>query len=54
MKKLINGVVPPVRFSQFEHCRIVEEGNNHCGYTSMARGGNRCAGCGASMWNVRC
>ena len=54
MKKLNNGVVPPVPTFHFERIRIAKEGNNHHEIEYMARGGDRrrsplrpCGTCGA-------
>ena len=44
MKKLNNGVVPPVPTFHFERIRIAKEGNNHHENEYMARGGDRRAG----------
>ena len=41
MKKLNNGVVPPVPTFHFERIRIAKEGNNHHENEYMARGGDR-------------
>lgn len=54
MKKLNNGVVPPVPAFQIERIRIAKEGNIHYENYAMARGGDRCAGRAAPLWDLRC
>lgn len=54
MKKLNNGVVPPVPAFHFERIRIAKEGNNHHENEYMACGGDRRAGRAAPLWDLRC
>lgn len=54
MKKLNNGVVPPVRTFLFEHDRIAKEGTLYYENTIMARGCGRRAGRRASLRDMRC
>lgn len=54
MKKLNNGVVPPVPSFHFERIRIAKEGYNFNENDSMARGSDRRAGRAAPLWDLRC
>lgn len=54
MKKLNNGVVPPVRTFLFACDRIAKEGAFHHENDTMARGRGRRADGLASLWRLRC
>lgn len=54
MKKLNNGVVPPVRTFLFEHDRIAKEGTFYHENDTMARGCGCRAFRRAPLWILRC
>ena len=54
MKKLNNGVVPPVRTFLFESVRIAKEGTPYHENNTMARGCGRRADGRAPLWAMRC
>lgn len=54
MKKLNNGVVPPVSSFPIERILIAKEGSNYHENEYMARGGDRRAGRAAPLWDLRC
>lgn len=54
MKKLNNGVVPPVRTFLFEHDRIAKEGTLYHENTIVARGCGWRAFRRAALWGLRC
>ena len=54
MKKLNNGVVPPVRTFLFESVRIAKEGTTYHENDTMARGRGRRADGLAPLWRLRC
>ena len=54
MKKMNNGVVPPVRTFLFACDRIAKEGAFHHENDTMARGRGRRADGLAPLWRLRC
>lgn len=54
MKKLNNGVVPPVRTFLFEHDRIAKEGTLYHENDTMVRGCGCRAFRRAPLWGLRC